>query len=175
MDRFPKRPLLRIEDRLGEIRGEPDACWPWRWRTNYHGYGTMVIRGASFLAHRLIYELEVGPIPEGLHIDHVCHNRDLGCVGIRACPHRLCCNPAHLEPVTSGTNSLRGHTLAAANAAKTHCNRGHEFTEANTYTPPSGGRYCRTCVKHKCREWKRKKRAERRGVVYVPIELPAAA
>lgn len=172
LESFPKRPLQTAERRLTAVIGEPGECWHWRWRTNVSGYGTLMIKGVEHFAHRLAYERWNGPIPEGLVIDHVCHNADLSCNLDSQCPHRSCCNPAHLEAVTSATNSLRGHTLAAANAAKTHCKRGHEFTPENTYRPPSGGRFCRICTSHKCREWKRKKRAERRGVVYIPIELP---
>lgn len=61
------------------------------------------------------------------------------------CRNRACCNPHHLEPVDNRTNLMRGDTHAAHNAAKTHCVRGHEFTEANTYVVPRGGRACRKC------------------------------
>lgn len=62
-------------------------------------------------AHRAAYELLVGPIPEGLQIDHVCHSRDLACAGGWHDPHKACVNPRHLEPVTHAENMARtsGH------------------------------------------------------------------
>lgn len=68
--------------------------------------------------HRVTYQAFVGPIPDGLHIDHLCRNR-------------ACCNPWHLEPVTRKENILRGEGRAAKNARKTHCKRGHELSGDN--------------------------------------------
>lgn len=50
-----------------------------------------------------------------------------------------------LEPVTQRENLLRGETITARNAAKTHCPRGHAYTAENTYVRPRGSRECRTC------------------------------
>lgn len=94
---------------------QENGCWEWIGGHTRHGYGSLVPPGgAPVLAHRHFYLLHKGQIPTGLQLDHLCRNR--GCV-----------NPDHLEAVTSRENSLRG-----ANRAKTHCKRGHEFTEANT-------------------------------------------
>jgi hypothetical protein len=115
-----------------------DGCWFWTAATTASGYGAIADDGRRMqVAHRVAYELAVGPIPAGLHLDHLCRNRN-------------CVNPAHLEPVTCRTNLLRGETLQAANAAKTHCKRGHEFTPENTgvYVDKRGGehRRCRECA-----------------------------
>ncbi|NED52837.1 HNH endonuclease, partial [Micromonospora aurantiaca] len=67
------------------------------------------------------------------------------------CRNRACVNVTHLEIVTNRINILRGETLQAANAAKTHCIRGHEFTPENTYVK-NGGRDCRTCARERQRE-----------------------
>ena len=112
-----------------------ETCWLWTAKTS-DGYGLMRLRGRMVLVHRLAYELLVGPIPERLQLDHV---RE------RGCDHRNCVNPAHLEPVTSRENSLRGDTVNARHAATTHCPSGHEYTEENTYCYPGGKRECREC------------------------------
>jgi hypothetical protein len=94
----------------------------------------------------VLYELLVGPIPQGFDIDHLCRNR--GCV-----------RPDHLEPATRSENLRRGdlHPPAAAlQAAKTHCPRGHPYDEINTYWNTNGGRghsrVCRACWKARRRE-----------------------
>lgn len=114
-------------------RWDPDHCWLWTANTNERGYGRMSSGGAggtTLYAHRVAYELLVGPIPEGLQIDHLCRVR-------------ACVNPKHLEPVTHAENMRRG-----APAMQTHCKRGHEYTPENTglHLPKSEGqRFCRTC------------------------------
>lgn len=128
-----KRPTLL--DRFWEKvdrSGGPLACWPWLGVVSDNGYGKLNNR----YAHRVAYQLAVGPIPDGLTIDHV---------KARGCTRRDCCNPAHLEPVTRGENALRGDSRNARNARKTHCRRGHEFTPENTRISKRGHRECRTC------------------------------
>lgn len=118
-------------------------CWLWVGSLNNEGYGNFVFEylpnGRARVqrgAHRVSYELFVGPIPAGLHLDHLC--RVTGCV-----------NPAHLEPVTVAENVRRGNSRfsPAKRALKqTHCKHGHEFTAENTGVQrATGSRYCRTC------------------------------
>ena len=119
--------------RVRNVGAGPDDCWVWVGEKATHHSGDHYGRWRGRRVHRVAYEMEHGPIPKGLVIDHLCRNR-------------LCCNPAHLEAVSPGTNTLRGTSFSAANAAKTCCPRGHEYTPDNTYIGPlTGYRYCRTC------------------------------
>lgn len=116
-----------------------DACWPW--------IGTMESTGNGYgvgSPHRKAYEKTVGPIPEGLELDHVCHTVDLKCPGGDICMHRRCCNPRHLEPVTPAENVRR---MAAR---RTSCPQGHPWTEGNIYWY-GGARCCRQCNRDKAR------------------------
>lgn len=130
---------MTVADRLWSrvaVPDDPDACWEFQGAVSNVGYGVIGCSDNTVTyTHRLAYELLVGPIPEGLHIDHLCRNR-------------RCCNVIHLEPVSQRENNLRGESPAAHNARKTHCLRGHEFTSANTYRPPGRtDRQCRACIR----------------------------
>lgn len=117
-----------------KVEPEPmTGCWLWNGSIN-NGYGRVWLGGkAPLLVHRVAYSVLVGPIPEGLTIDHLCRQPS-------------CVNPAHLEPVTQRENLLRGETIAAHNARKTHCSRGHEFTPENTaLRKDKNGCLCRRC------------------------------
>ena len=109
-----------------------DGCWVWCGSTDSDGYGKFCIAGIIFSAHRFSRIGLVGPIPEGLVIDHTCRNR-------------LCVNPAHMEVVTNKINVLRGVGPTAINAAKTHCKVGHPLSGDNLRTRPDGRRECITC------------------------------
>jgi hypothetical protein len=129
------------------------GCWLWQRGLTAQGYGkvrTGSRRTARLTrhAHLVAYELFVGPIPEGLELDHLCHSGAVirgECLGGPTCPHRRCVNPAHLEPVTPRTNTLRSRSVSAFNARKTHCKHGHEFTPVNTRVR-RGKRECRRCA-----------------------------
>jgi HNH endonuclease len=131
----------------------PDECWPWTGgKIGSSGYGQFSVgpRGNSVgsTAHRWAYEYAVGPIPAGLVLDHACHTDDPTCIEGDACPHRACCNPAHLEPVTQAENLRRKHN---ANAAKQVCKNGHPFDAENTYFRHGGERLCRACARNRDR------------------------
>jgi hypothetical protein len=111
------------------------GCWLWTSAFTVDDYGVFWVGPAERSAriHRLAYELLVGPIPEGLTIDHLCRVRS-------------CCNPTHLEPVTNRENQLRGLTFGARNASVTHCPAGHEYNKKNTRVGRNpGDRPCRVC------------------------------
>ena len=121
----------RLPSRIAEKISAPDenGCWLWMGALGDHGYG-MAWDGARMVgAHRLVYELLVGPIPDGLALDHV---------KARGCHTTACVNPAHTEPVTQGENNRR--------AMRDTCKHGHPWTDENTYLrPDKGTRQCRAC------------------------------
>lgn len=116
------RGRTNLERFLESVEFAPNDCWSWT-AFKAAGYGRFSVKHDVVSAYRWSYEFFVGPIPEGLHIDHLCRNTS-------------CVNPGHLEPVTGHENLMRSSNWAATNAAKTHCIRGHEFSTENTYTRP---------------------------------------
>ena len=149
---------------LARVSKAPNGCHLWTGSMNHHtGYGRLSVDGKEHYAHRLAYTLLVGSIPDGMDVDHMCHNGDATCNGEIECQHRRCVNPDHLEPVPHRVNMTRSHlAIAGKNARKTHCKRGHEFTPENTITRKTG-RACRTCHNLGQREYGARKRAERRA------------
>lgn len=111
------------------------GCWLWTAYVGPHGYGQLSVGRERFLAHRYVYERVVGPIPEGMHLDHVCRTRH-------------CVNPGHLEVVTNAENTRRGKALI------TSCPAGHPYDEANTSITRLGHRRCLACA----RAWNRARR-----------------
>jgi hypothetical protein len=94
-----------------------------------------------------------------LQIDHQCHNQDKSCAGGDTCPHRCCCNPAHLELATGRENVLRGKAPTARNAAKTHCPRGHAYDGIDGRKRQH--RRCSTCRREQ--QCARRRAAPKRG------------
>lgn len=132
----PVRTLPTLEERLRSGAVEDEAgCMVWQGAHFPKGYGSIRVQGVTRGAHRVAYELAVGPIPEGLTLDHLCRIRD-------------CINPAHLEPVTNRENTLRGEGFSAVNARKAACPRGHPYDDENTWGYRDG-RYCRACRRNR--------------------------
>jgi hypothetical protein len=133
---------------LPEQRPELGPCWVWTGAKQGSGYGKVTIRQRGLGAHVAVYELYRKPVPEGMELDHLCHPGDGSCARA-TCRHRLCVNPDHLDPTTRFVNMKRGNTFTAANLAKTHCPKGHEYTLENTRVriAPSGNpmRSCKQC------------------------------
>jgi hypothetical protein len=118
---FVADPESRREEFLRSVR-VTDGCWLWTGWTN-RGYGMW----DRMLAHRASYRIFVGPVPEGLHLDHLCRVR-------------ACVNPRHLEPVTLAENNRRA--AAVLNRLATPCRRGHSPEERRLR---SGEMRCRPC------------------------------
>lgn len=134
-----------------------DGCWPWGGPRNNYGYGKIRNSGGApgekvFMAHRVAYEVFVGPIPAGLEIDHLCRTRH-------------CVNPSHMEPVTPKENWRRGLSPTAIAARRQTCPKGHPLSGDNLYVYPHGGRCCRTCQRAAAREIDRRRsqKPERRA------------
>lgn len=89
--------------------GHPLACWPWTGSLNQAGYGQLQVgtfeKPRVVRTHRFSYEFFIGPVPDGLVLDHICHTSL--CVDPQPCAHRRCCNPWHLNPTTSAENVAR--------------------------------------------------------------------
>lgn len=118
-------------------------CWLWTASVDMAGYGQFgVAAGQIVKAYRWAWEQENGPVPTGMHLDHLCRVR-------------RCVRPSHLEPVTQRENLLRGETFVAANVRKTHCPRGHAYDMVNA----RGDRCCRTCVRETNRRAREKARS----------------
>jgi hypothetical protein len=145
-------PLIKrtIKERLlSKIRIDPETgCWEWTASCHQGGYGSIKIRvdGIAYtrLAHRVSYQEFKGPIPDGLELDHLCHDPDR-CAGGKNCPHRRCINPDHLEPVTTQVNLLRGGTFQARNSKITRCPYGHAY-EGRNLIVYNKQRCCRACL-----------------------------
>jgi len=138
---------MRIVEKISLV----GDCWECSGAPSTKGYARVSWNGKARFAHRVIYEILVGPIPEGMEIDHLCRNRK-------------CVNPDHLEPVMHGDNVRRDVERAPdewgkAQGSKTHCPRGHEYDIISTQ---NGGRWahrrCRVCA----RETDRRRRLRRK-------------
>lgn len=143
-ERFRRPPIERFNERY---TAEPDGCWTWTGTVTPGGYGLFGASGKNKYAHRFAYEHHVGPIPEGLEIDHLCGNPS-------------CVNPDHLEPVTPRENTLRSRGVSAKLAQRTVCDKcGGELT------PVAGPRRrkCKTCMSRQLREYRERKRAKRQA------------
>lgn len=156
----------RVATKIGF--GDSDECWLWTAATNGFGYGLVKWNAKSMsVAHRVVYELLVGPIPEGLDLDHLCHNAavDAGeCLDVSECQHRRCVNPSHLEPVTRTVNSRRGDA-GGYQSRKTHCPNGHPYSGENLYVVPTSdgtnNRHCRECIRVAGRRYYARQKASR--------------
>lgn len=124
-----------VESRFLAKVDKTGPCWLWTAWIERNGYGRFWLDGRQQGAHRVAYELYVGPIAPELQIDHLCRVRS-------------CVNPLHLEAVTASENTRRmAATRTPYQAAMQACRNGHPYDEANTIATPTG-RACLTCKRN---------------------------
>lgn len=132
MSRTPSAPADRFHPKVA--RRGPDECWQWLGAVNkFTGYGAFYNGKSMIGAHRMAYEVHVGPIPPRMTIDHVCNVR-------------TCVNPAHLRVCTTYENTQ------AAKERRTACRAGHPLID-HTYTDQTGASRCRACNTARHREY----------------------
>lgn len=127
-------------------RVEVGDCWLWLGYRDEDGYGRIKVDGHSRGVHRIVYDELVGPVAEGLTLDHLCRVRH-------------CVNPDHLEPVTKRVNDLRGYGAPAQAARRTTCPRGHAYDAIHANGGGSVARTCRRCTAQKQRRYQARMRA----------------
>lgn len=136
-----------------KVQESEAGCWLWTAAVNPDGYANLIVGSRTdgtrrlALGHVLAYEALVGPVPDGLELDHECNVR-------------RCVRPDHLVPRTHRENVLRGHSPSAKAARATHCPQGHPYDEKNTYLRPGprprrGCRICRAAQVRRCKEAQR--------------------
>lgn len=144
--RGSRLPVRTVISRIIKLDSD---CWSWDGYIDAYGYG----RSRTILAHRVVYELLVGPIPAGMELDHLCHTNS-DCFAGNDCQHRRCVNPAHMEIVTSAENSARAHQPSSL---LSHCVQGHAYDETNTYRRPNGQRDCRACIRGRAARYRERR------------------
>lgn len=131
------RKTRSLEDKMLHYVQVTGFCWLWMGaRTG--GYGNVRVNGRTTKAHRAVYEHLVGPIPEGMHLDHLCRTK-------------ACVNPDHLEPVTGEENSRRAVEAQVSGRDWDYCPNDHRYTPENTYVRTDGTRSCRTCGRNRAK------------------------
>jgi len=140
--------LSRIDYRDGVMKRLLDrvsvsmdtGCWNYTGAISAGKYGSIYFDGKMRKAHRVAWAIFRAEDPGARDLDHLCRNT-------------RCCNPYHLEPVSRSEN-LRRSPLMDRHSQRTHCIRGHAFTEENTRRRPNGHRVCKACMRMHGRNWR---------------------
>lgn len=134
-------PVTDLLDRLGTKFTVGDGCWEWTGARKSNGYGHLKVGAQYRNAHRVLYELLVGPVPDDHDLDHLCRVRH-------------CVRPDHLEPVTRSVNLRRGRQWKRD---RTTCPKGHPYDMVEK----TGARRCRECRNETARQSYAKRRDAR--------------
>lgn len=123
-----------------------NGCWVWNGTKHEDGYGIVSISGKREYVHRIMYQVFIGPVNNNRELDHLCRNPS-------------CCNPSHLEAVSSRENSLRGnHPLFVVHRER-RCHKGHDLTVPENVRMSADGRIrCRLCAVAYQQEYRKAKR-----------------
>jgi hypothetical protein len=142
------------------VKAGPDECWFWTGGM-WSCYGRIYIGGRYVFPHRYAYELDKGPIPAGLVIDHTCRQP-------------ICVNPRHLEAVSDTENKRRGEGAPSKNAKKQICKHNHPLVGNNVKFDEKGRRICLACRRTRTRNYKAESGTPARPLwKYLPIPVPA--
>src|ERR1700676_5168759 len=123
-----------IEQRFWNKVNKTDTCWLWTGSKGQWVHGQFWNGKRLINAHRISYEWNVGKIPAGLTIDHICRNPP-------------CVNPSHLQAIT-----MRDNILLGSKAQNTHCPKNHPFEGHNVIWVKTS-RMCRICKQDKDRRY----------------------
>lgn len=155
-------------DKLAPYIDASGDCWEWTGRLNSSGYGSLSVKidgkWRNRMAHRLVWVTLVGPVPDGLTLDHLCRVRH-------------CVNPDHLEPVTQKVNNARGYGPPSKNIKKLVCIRGHDDWRLKPHKASgSSYRFCRSCMRADSKRRPSRSTVARRlrGEVFMPTRAQRA-
>lgn len=134
-------PKPRFDRYIVEDKGHDTPCWIWTGTQVRGGYGQVTHR----TAHRVLYEIHVGPVPDGLQLDHLCFQT-------------ACVNPEHLEPVTAAENMRRAAARFFDPDRFMGC--GHPRGENQYVNPYTAKKHCRTCGRDAATRYRQKRRTQ---------------
>lgn len=153
----------QLQKIISRIEPQESGCWWYPRVPNRKGYAQTRIgwpTTKSVLIHHLAWIYYKGDIPEGMVIDHLCHN-PAECDGGNTCPHRRCVNPDHLQLLTPQENNAKTVKVLKY---RTHCVKGHSLQNNIVSFPSRPGNYCHTCKKESSKMNARKYRAQKKEI-----------
>lgn len=158
---FTPEQAKKIIDR---IEPQENGCWWYKGAPNRKGYAETRIGWPTtkhILIHRLSWIYYKGDIPDGMVLDHICHDPAI-CKGGVTCEHRRCVNPDHLQVVTPTENGQRTVRLLKY---RTHCAKGHNLENNTIQFPSRTTTICHTCKKENSKRSAAKARAKKKAGV----------